>query len=779
MLAIYGQVRHHGFINYDDQDYVTENNHTQMGLTAESVTWAFSLNENDLTYYHPLTYLAHMLDCQLFGVNSGYHHLSNLLIHIFNALLLYAALYTMTGAVYRSAFVALLFAVHPMGVDSVAWIAQKKTLLVTTFWLLSIMAYTRYAKRGGVRNYLLVCLMVIMGLLTKPVMVTIPLVFLLLDFWPLNRLKKKDSSQGTETERRPSQHPWTRLLVEKIPFAFFVALWGITPFISKHVRVKNISLDVVPMGLRFKNAVISYGVYLKKCFWPLDLSVIYPYPREASLFAALLCLFALVIVSAFVILYRRKMPFLVTGWFVFLIVLVPFLGIVQGAVWPAYADRFAYVPLIGIYIIIAWGGYDIIRVFNVKPWLYIPLGLGWICFLSLLSFRQTGYWKDSIRLYTHALEITERNYLAYNNLGIALDEKALSDKAQKQYYLSLWAKPGFSLAHHNLALNFLKQGMMDKAKEHFGLSLISNPHNPVAKYNLGSMSMAEQRFDDAIDYFQGAIADKPDFSDAHNNLGVLLLNKGLKHDAAEHFKQALISDPNHSEALCNLGNALFDMGRPDHGVMCFKRALSLDPKNIRALNDLGVIFASTGNWPQAEKMFNTVLELDPDNAYAQENRQLIYNEKKIVEDEYAQAGHALEQAPDNMDALGRLARLSGLLNKTHECESLYMKMLDMDPGNGPAITGLAQIYEDGAQYDKAIMYYHKLAENHGDQRAEAYYAMACMFALENHENDAVSWLQKAADSGFSDWNSLMLDRRLDTIRSSKLFREFLTVAGLN
>lgn len=628
LCLIYGQLRHHEFINFDDQDYVTDNPYIQKGLSRESFFWAFSLNENDLTYWHPLAYVAHMLDCHLFGMDSGAHHLSNLVLHGANVILLYTLLVTMTGAVGRSAFAACLFAVHPIGVDSVAWIAQKKTLLATVFWLLSLIAYIRYARKPGWGRYALVGLAVLAGLLSKPVMVTIPLVFLLVDVWPLNRWKAlpRRSSEGCQ----PRGLTW--LVLEKIPFVLFVILWGMTPFLADHVRAKNIPLDVIPLGLRLKHALVSCFVYLKQFVWPLDLTFLYPYPERVSTLSALAALVALGLISLGLIRLIGRFPYLAMGWFLFLIVLFPFLGLVQGAVWPAHADRFAYVPLIGIYLITAWGGYDLIRFFKVKPWVYLPLMAVWIGFFSLLTHHQTAYWKNNIRLYTHALEINDRNHLAYHNLGVALDEQGRGEDARKQYYLSLWAKPGFSKAHHNLAVNFLKHKETQKARDHFIAALASNPDNPVARYNLGSMAMERCQMDDAVLWYQSALADQPDFPEVHNNLGVIRLKQGQLVEAADHFKQAVRYRPDHLEALSNLGNTLFDLGQTEQALLCFSRVLAVSPHNLMALNDMGVVYAATGRTDQAEQVFRMILARKPSDPAALENLALIERQRPHIDE---------------------------------------------------------------------------------------------------------------------------------------------------
>lgn len=288
-VVVYFRAGGFEFINYDDQDYVTENSVIQDGLTIKGIKWAFSFVENDLTYWHPLAYVAHMLDCQLFGVDPGLHHISNVFLHALNAILLYLTLLFMTGSRYQSAFAACLFAVHPVCVDSVAWISQKKTLLSTFFWLLSLLSYTWYTKKISLTRYALVCSAVVAGLLTKPLMVTFPFILFLFDIWPLNRLIIVTNSDAVVIHKSIDEQKLhiKRLIIEKIPFLFFVVLWGITPFIPKHVTAKNISLDAIPLLLRYKNAVVSYFLYIKNFFTRLIWLFYTPIPIMFRLFQLL------------------------------------------------------------------------------------------------------------------------------------------------------------------------------------------------------------------------------------------------------------------------------------------------------------------------------------------------------------------------------------------------------------------------------------------------------------------------------------------------------------
>jgi len=777
VILVYFQTVRFEFINFDDQDYVTENEVIQKGITGEGIKWAFSFTENDLTYWHPIAYMAHMIDCQFFGTHSGYHHLSNMFIHALNAILLYFALLYMTGARFQSAFAACLLAVHPVGVDSVAWISQKKTLLATFFWLLSLISYAWYSKEICLKRYIAVCLFVALGLMTKPVMVTIPIILFIFDFWPLNRVEQYVFNLNERLGWVQKKYSIRWLLIEKIPLMTLVFLWGITPFISEHVTAKNITFDVVPFVLRFKNAVVSYFLYLKKFFFPVDLAFLYPYPKDVSTLFAVISVIGIVIISYVAVCLVRKYPYAASGWFAFLVVLVPFLGFVQGAVWPAYADRFAYVPFIGLYIVFSWGLVDLAR-HNIAG-----IALKWVAscmvivLLMILSFFQTGNWQNNITLYTHALKVTKENYLAHNNLGIAYDEHGNYDEARRQYDASLSINPSFSKAHHNLAVNLLKKGDTEKAIEHFKLSLISNPENPVAKYNLANIAMGKGNSDEAMALFQSAIDDDPKFSDAYNNLGVLLSRKGLRREALENFKQALVCNSSNINAISNLGNELFDMGRLNDARVCFSRALSLDSKNIKVMNDFGVLNVAMGKTKEAEKLFSTVIKIEPNNQTAKENLSLIVKERERLELQIVKTRNDYSENPNDLKKILSYAGLCEKNGDFKKAEALYLNALTIKPDSLETLVSLSEMYEKEEQYAKAIIYYERLAESHAEKKAVAYYQIACMYAMQNQVDESVKWLQTAADSGFTEWAYLSQDLRFDLVRRSKRFQEFIALTG--
>ena len=491
VLAVYWQVINHQFVNYDDDLYVTKNVHVQNGLTWEGIKWAFSFN--NVVYLHPLTWMSHMLDVQLYGMDPGRHHLTSVWIHIVNSILLFLVLNRMTGAAWRSGFVAALFAIHPLNVESVVWVAERKNVLSTLFWMLTLWSYIRWVEHPGVVRYGWILMFFILGLLAKPMLVTLPFVLLLLDFWPLGRMQSK--MQITVDKQKPKVRIFrifqiyipNRLILEKLPF---LALSLIAIFLSSlSVQRLGIALSYEsnPIGLRIANAMVSYIKYLGKIFWPSNLTFIYPYPHMMPawlVFGAFLLLLCLTIMFLFKI---RRAPFGGVGWLWYLGTLVPVLGLVQAGFWPAMADRFAYVPAIGIFIIIAWGGSGL-----AKKWYLSKIVLSAIVFVILIplmvaTWVQVGIWRDSPSLFKHAIKVTKNNYMAHNNLGNIYFNQGLLDEAMQHYSTALRINPAFALAHNNLGAAMFRSGKIEGAIFHFRQATVLEPGNPDAHRNLKKM----------------------------------------------------------------------------------------------------------------------------------------------------------------------------------------------------------------------------------------------------------------------------------------------------
>jgi tetratricopeptide (TPR) repeat protein len=546
-IAVFWQVGSHEFISFDDNDYVTENRYVQDGITLKGIVWAFS--EPHAHNWHPLTWLSHMLDCQVLGLKPGRHHLVNLFFHVANTLLLFLILRRMTNALWQSAFVAGLFALHPLHVESVAWVAERKDVLSTLFWMLTMGAYVYYVERPGYKRYLLVFVFFVLGLMSKPMLVTLPFVLLLLDYWPLkrrqgvqsgariaaatpqpaSRAKRKQKSRqqtGKDTVKTKSAASsralWPEirpLLKEKMPFFVVTILFCFVTFYAQQLVVKP--MELYPLGGRIANALISYVSYIGKMLWPVNLSIFYPY-GGAALFSwqAVSAMLALMVTTYLTIRAARRFPYLIVGWLWYLGTLIPVIGLVQVGL-QSMADRYTYVPLIGIFIMIAWGIPELLNRWRYRRFALASAAVGILFALMVITYVQTGYWRNNIILYEHAIKVTSENAWAQNNLG---------------YALSLQGKTREAIAHFQKAIS------------------INNPAD--AHYNLGTMLASEGKLDEAIYQFRESIHISPGYAKAYNNLGNALLYQGRLDEAIASYREALRLNPEYTLAQENLKNAL-------------------------------------------------------------------------------------------------------------------------------------------------------------------------------------------------------------------------------
>ena len=488
ILLIYGQVIHHQFVLYDDDIYVTDNVHVRKGITWEGTKWAFSFNS--VVYLHPLAWMSHMLDFQIFGMNAGWHHLINVLFHLGSSILLFLTFNRMTGAAWRSAFVALLFAIHPLNVESVAWVAERKSVLSTFFWMLTLWSYVQYVERPTVMRYGWVLLFFIFGLLAKPMLVTLPFFLLLLDYWPLGRIEpqkfrpvdKRKAKAGIF--RRFQLNIPNRLILEKLPLLAFSLIFIFLSSLSLQRLGIVISYTHHPIGQRIANAIVSYVKYLGQIFWPSNLAVIYPYPKIIPTWQVVGSVFLLSALTILFLLNSRRVPFGGVGWFWYLGTLVPVLGLFQAGHWPAMADRFTYIPAIGIFVIIAWGGARL-----TKRWYYVKtiqsaVAVVIVMLLMAAAWVQIGIWRNSTSLFEHALEVTQNNFMVHNNLGNIYFSQGLLDEAGKHYSEAIRIEPDFALAHNNLGAVMLLRGRIEAAIYHFRNATMLKPGYQRAQRNL-------------------------------------------------------------------------------------------------------------------------------------------------------------------------------------------------------------------------------------------------------------------------------------------------------
>jgi hypothetical protein len=500
-LLVYLPMLRHGFVNYDDPDYITGNAHVTGGLTWANAAWAFT--SSDASNWHPLTWISHMADCQLFGVNPAGHHLTSLLFHIANTLLLFFLLEKLTGAIWRSFFVAALFAWHPLHVESVAWASERKDVLSAFFWMLALLAYVRFAQKQSKPGYFLALAFFACGLMSKPMVVTLPFVLLLLDFWPLQRFNNSTMQ---------------RLILEKIPF---FALSLASSFITYHVQNGALwSSGLLTFQFRLANAIMSYVRYISKTFWPTDLALIYPYPHFWPL-AGVICVAALLaMLSAIFILQAKRFPYLPVGWFWFLGTLVPAIGLVQVGV-QSMADRYTYLPSIGIFILAVWGLNDLLNSQPRKTKIFALTGSAVLISCLICTSIQLRYWRSSIGIFAHAIDVTADNYAANDCLGKALEIRGFYNDAGYYYNEAVHIEPDYPMAQFDLGMNLLERGNFNEASNHLAIAVQLSPHNPVMQFDFGTYLMQHGNPADAANHFKAALADRPDFPDAQRQLDLL------------------------------------------------------------------------------------------------------------------------------------------------------------------------------------------------------------------------------------------------------------------
>ncbi len=531
-LAAYWPVFQCGFTNYDDDLYVTKNPWVQSGLTWGGLGWAFTANQS--FNWHPLTWISHMADCELYGLDPAGHHATNLLFHIANSLLLFLVLRRMTGALWRSAFVAALFALHPLHVESVAWVSERKDVLSTFFYLLTLGAYVRYVEESKVGSpkskvfYCLTLMVFALGLMAKPMLVTLPCLLLLLDFWPLRRMPAtmrvlgREPGRGEAEQGVASRTTLAWLIVEKLPLLALSLASSIATLWAQHGAVGTLKC---PLLYRLANADLSYVRYIRKMVWPDKLVVLYPFPHVFVIWQVVVAALALGYLTVLAVRHAKAHPYLLVGWLWYLGTLVPVIGVVQVG-GQSMADRYTYFPLLGLFIIIAWGGYDL-----ASRWRLRPAALGSLAVLSLaacipVTHAQTGYWKNSVTLCQHALRYTSDNFIIKCNLAEGYYDQGQLDEAIQECQEIIDQKPDFIPVYNRLGIALARKGQLDEALGQFQKAVRFNPIDSAAHYNLGIALRRKGQLDEAIAQFQEVLRLDPGNASAQRELNATLGMKG-------------------------------------------------------------------------------------------------------------------------------------------------------------------------------------------------------------------------------------------------------------
>jgi protein O-mannosyl-transferase len=636
-FMVFWQTKGFDFVNFDDGFYVYHNTTVAGGLSLKGLGWVFTHADGNL--YHPLTMLSLMADYQLHKLDAGGYHVTNVLLHAASVILLFLILRQMTGALWRSAFVAAVFAIHPLRAESVAWVSERKDVLSTFFFMLTLGAYVRYARnlKSQISNlkfyYAATLFFFALGLLSKPTVVTLPFVLLLLDYWPLNRF---------EQNQKPS-----RLILEKVPLLVLAAGACVMTVLAAGKEVA--AYTQVSMLSRLGNALVSYVVYLRQMVWPGGLAVFYPRPENGyPVWTVALSFLVLALITGGVVAFGRKRRWLLTGWLWYLGMLTPMIGIVQAGAF-AHADRFTYLPQIGIYVALAW----LVAEWRMNRVALGSLMAGVIIALMVCAWKQAAVWRDSETLWTHALACITGNYMANynlgddyleegkldeaitnyqatlqikpdhaearNNLGNIFFQQGRTDEAISQYQQALQIKPGFELAHYNLAVALLQKGRLDEAIVQFQDVLQSNPGNVDAQYNLAAALFKEGKIDEANIHYQKVRQIRPDYAEGLFNLGNDLREKGNLNEAIAQYEDALRINPDYAPAQINLGSALLQTGKVDEAISHLQRALELDPNYAQAHNNLGNAFEQKGNMSEAIAHYQQAMQMEPNDPWIKNN----------------------------------------------------------------------------------------------------------------------------------------------------------------
>jgi tetratricopeptide (TPR) repeat protein len=658
-FAAFWEVRHNEFISLDDNLYVTENPTVQAGITVQGVIWAFTTTTAG--NWHPLTWLSHMLDCELFGLNSGGHHVTSLIFHLANTLLLFWVLKRAIGKLWESAFVAALFALHPLHVESVAWVAERKDVLSTFFWILTMGMYVHYVEQPRLDRYLFALLCFALGLMSKPMLITLPFVLLLLDYWPLGRFSFGPLGARPFLHEAGMGHPQgsssLRLVLEKVPFFAFSAAMSVLAVFAQRSAGAVGSLEILPMETRLANSVLSYARYMGKMVWPHDLAVLYPYPERIPLGQVVMAVLLLLAVSLIVIRWAYSRPYLVIGWFWYLGTLVPVIGLVQIGI-QAMADRYTYVPFIGLFIMIAMGLPDILKQGRHRQIALTISAVLVLFFLCLLTRQQVSLWQNSITLFTHTLKVTGDNPLIHNNLGVNLMKQGKEKEAWAHYNQALKIKPKYADAQYNLGFLLARQGKDQEAMAQFVKTLRIKPSHAQAHHDLGVLLTRQGKIEEAIHHFEEAVRAKADYGEAYRDLGIVLVSQGREKEAVPYFSEALEINPNDYIAHNNLGAALSRQGRIGEAMAHYIQALKINPNSADAHYNLGSLLALQGGKDgEAMAHLNKALRINPRDPQGHYQVAAILARQGKIQEAVVHLNKAVQIAPNYAEghlALGML-----------------------------------------------------------------------------------------------------------------------------
>lgn len=673
VLAVYAPALHYGFLSFDDPLYVSKNVEVSRGLTWTGFLW--SLTTSHAASWHPFTWLSHMLDVQIYGMWAGGHHLTNVALHIANTLLLFWLLHRMTGKWRMSAIVAALFALHPLHVESVAWIAERKGVLSTFFWILTTHAYFSWVRRPTLWRSALTTVLFALGLMSKTMLITLPFTLLLIDFWPLGRVRM-DRNQGAA---------WLKLVREKAPLFILAAATGLVTFFAQWNAGTVRGVMEVSLSARVGNALESYVVYLFRTVWPAGLTAHYPF-APPSLWAAAGCLLVLLLITCAAVRFGRKRPYLLAGWLWYLVTLAPVIGLIQVG-GKSSADRFTYVPLIGVFVIAVWGVSSILeRTSRHRATLVAATAVAIVTVvaLSAAARNQLGYWATDLALWEHSLQATDDNYVARTNLGFALVERGALDEGAAHYEQALRLNPRSAETHNALGALLFRQGRLEDAIKRYAEAIRIDPSYPEPHTNMGAALATKGNLVEATAELQKAIELSPDNAEMHYNLGFALADQGRNEEAIRAFHDALRLNPSYPEAYNRLGNVFLLAGNLEVAMQHYRQALALRPGYAEAHNNLGLALMDRGQENEAIVHFGRALESNPIFAEAHNNMGMALLKRRRGEEAVAHFRESLRIAPGRPDVINNLGLAYMDCELSREAIACFTEALRIDPSDAQA-----------------------------------------------------------------------------------------------
>jgi tetratricopeptide (TPR) repeat protein len=629
---VFGQTLRFPFITFDDEVYVYENRAVLSGLTLHGIHWAFThvVDAN----WHPLTVISHMLDCSIFGLNAGGHHFTNVLLHSIAVAVFFLVLQNMTGSVWRSAFTAALFAIHPLHVESVAWISERKDILSGLFFFLTIGAYVRYVRARSIARYLPVFCLFAIGLMCKPMLVTLPVVLLLIDYWPLRQLTPAASPKTKATKSAAKSRGTSQklLFLEKLPLLGLSALSCVATLIAQERTIA--AMNKLPMTSRIANAVVSILVYLRQMFDPTHLALLYPHPNRSLPFGQIFVSLSFIVgITLLVWVLRASRPYLLMGWLWYLVMLAPVIGIVQVGL-QAHADRYTYLPHIGLYLMVTWLATDLSKSWPRRATILTTASVLVLLALTATAHQQTSLWSDTIKLWAHAAEVSANNDTAHAALSALYLKRGQVDEALAQAQLELKIRPDSDEGHSRLGIALFRKGQLDGALAEFQKVARLRPDYPDLHSNMATVLVEKGRVDEAIAEYRRELASPQEREDAndlshdpggaehrdeallHNNFGAVLARKGRFEEALEQFGQVLAINPEYPKVHYNIGNVAMQKGDFDKAMVEYQHELRIQPGYALAHADLGIVLSQKGLVREAVAEWQKVLAFEPNNLNA-------------------------------------------------------------------------------------------------------------------------------------------------------------------